>query len=419
VFISCVSAEFRSYRNALRTTLTNSIHEIKVQEDFSGSGGLLLEKLDDYIRSCDAIIHLIGEDSGWLATAAEVETILARYPDFTTKLPQFADDVETYSYTQWEAYLAIYHQVRCFHFIAAEGSQREPNWQLKASEQSSQQQHLERIYQRGHDRMTISFIDPKDVALEFQNALLTSSAHHSNRPVSWPVIPEKFEYKLADREEEFAFFLKLLNEQSKQRILLLQGASGIGKTALLESFAETSRTLGFLCGHIEFKGGIDLQEALKELTRDLKPVRFSRFDREYQRNATHTLRSAFLDDLDDAVQPVVIVLDTYEQASDETKQWLESSLLPHVRRSPHLRLVLAGQNVPSESASGHWQQCAQRRQLPPIAEAHHWCSFNKEHGFTSLPDDHIASIVKACVGHPEHVLRLFENLRTQEANNGL
>ena len=60
IFLSTVTAEFRSYRDALRRDLDRPNVTVKVQEDFIASGSETLDKLDDYIRQCDAVIHLVG-----------------------------------------------------------------------------------------------------------------------------------------------------------------------------------------------------------------------------------------------------------------------------------------------------------------------------------------------------------------------
>jgi hypothetical protein len=64
IFLSIVSDEFRTYRDALRTDLTRHNVEVKVQEDFKDLGGDTLDKLDTYIAHCDAVVHLIGDMTG-------------------------------------------------------------------------------------------------------------------------------------------------------------------------------------------------------------------------------------------------------------------------------------------------------------------------------------------------------------------
>ena len=81
-FISCASAEFRTYREELRRYLTSSIAEVKVQEDFTNGPATLLEKLDDYIANASAVLHLVGKWAGSRPKPAEVRAILERYADF-------------------------------------------------------------------------------------------------------------------------------------------------------------------------------------------------------------------------------------------------------------------------------------------------------------------------------------------------
>ena len=58
LFLSCVTKEFKSYRNELAANLNRPNVKIEVQETFIATGTETLDKLDDYIQSCDAVIHL-------------------------------------------------------------------------------------------------------------------------------------------------------------------------------------------------------------------------------------------------------------------------------------------------------------------------------------------------------------------------
>ena len=64
IFLSAVSKEFGSYRDALRRDLARPNVTVQVQEDFIATGTETLDKLDDYIRQCDAVIHLVGDMTG-------------------------------------------------------------------------------------------------------------------------------------------------------------------------------------------------------------------------------------------------------------------------------------------------------------------------------------------------------------------
>jgi hypothetical protein len=113
LFLSAVSSEFISYRNLLAGDLKRPNLDVAVQEDFIVTGGKTLEKLDTYILHRDAVIHLIGKATGGVPEEPAVAALLARYPDLGTRLPPLAEHLRKpqpgFSYTQWEAYLALYH----------------------------------------------------------------------------------------------------------------------------------------------------------------------------------------------------------------------------------------------------------------------------------------------------------------------
>jgi hypothetical protein len=64
LFLSAVSREFLAYRDLLSKDLKRPALDVAVQEEFGVTDGSSLEKLDDYIRACDGIIHLIGKATG-------------------------------------------------------------------------------------------------------------------------------------------------------------------------------------------------------------------------------------------------------------------------------------------------------------------------------------------------------------------
>ncbi|HEX7677074.1 MAG TPA: tetratricopeptide repeat protein, partial [Thermoanaerobaculia bacterium] len=110
LFLSAVSREFLAYRKLLTGDLKRPALDVAVQEDFIVTGGSTLAKLDDYIRACDGIIHLIGKATGEPPEEPAVAALLQKYPDLGTKLPPLASVLSKpqpgFSYTQWEAYLA-------------------------------------------------------------------------------------------------------------------------------------------------------------------------------------------------------------------------------------------------------------------------------------------------------------------------
>ena len=113
VFLSTVSDEFRAYREQLRKDLTRHNVEVKVQEDFKDLGGDTLDKLDVYIAHCDCVVHLVGDMTGSTPLKRDVDALLAEHSDLFAKLPPLGEAVRDgvgVSYTQWEAWLALYHR---------------------------------------------------------------------------------------------------------------------------------------------------------------------------------------------------------------------------------------------------------------------------------------------------------------------
>ena len=81
IFLSTVSDEFRTYRDALRNDLTRHNVEVKVQEDFKDLGGDTLDKLDVYIAHCDAVVHLVGNMTGSDPGDLALRALREKYPD--------------------------------------------------------------------------------------------------------------------------------------------------------------------------------------------------------------------------------------------------------------------------------------------------------------------------------------------------
>ena len=142
IFLSAVTAEFRSYRDALHHDLDRPNVTVKVQEDFITTGTDTLNMLDEYIRGCDVVIHLVGDMTGPLAPALSVAAVRRRYPDLGERLPVLAPflepDAPALSYTQWEAWLALYHGKVLIIAVPQEGAPRDAFYRLDAAQRDAQ-----------------------------------------------------------------------------------------------------------------------------------------------------------------------------------------------------------------------------------------------------------------------------------------
>lgn len=128
--------------------------------------------------------------------------------------------------------------------------------------------------------------------------------------VHWPE-PASYEPDLADRKQEWAIIQNLLSGRQNERIVLIEGASGLGKTALLRETRAYGKQLGVPVVWIEFKDGVlsvDKIMGLMDIEIGSLLPNFSRGNA-YK---THVLRK----DLRALRQPVLLVLDSYEAVAE-------------------------------------------------------------------------------------------------------
>ncbi|MEK6258536.1 MAG: hypothetical protein AABP62_07930 [Planctomycetota bacterium] len=125
IFISCVTAEFRAYRVQIAQDFRSADCEVKSQEDLPQVAVGTIRKLDEIIRSCDAVIHILGRGAGAMADSVAVTEYLNHERKFL-KVMQAVGDFRTLklTYTQWEAYLAAYRNKPIFVY-EAEPSERD------------------------------------------------------------------------------------------------------------------------------------------------------------------------------------------------------------------------------------------------------------------------------------------------------
>ena len=420
LFISCVTREFGSYRADLRDLLTSAECEVRIQDDFDNGPGTLLEKLNGYIAECDAVIHLIGDGAGVRAKPAEVRWLRGKYTDFPSALPELKKLLKPnscpFTYTQWECYLALYHCVPCYVYLADGGSRREAEWAPSVDDAKSQQAHIERLRQGGKDRRQESFGDARNIADRFVRSYARDGGLTSARGAGRTTFPRyrkstSAPHALADRQDEFRRFQWLISDQVDRRALLILGPSDLGKSVLLSAFAGVARRVSLIgVAHGEFKTGLGLNMVLAQMRRDLMALPFRRFDREAgAEGRPEMLHAAFLEDLSESRRPVLIVLDTFEQATEDSKRWVEDHLLPRCCQTQGLRLVIAGTQVPAPSP--RFSSLTERLELGPIVDPGHWCSyFRKVLKCQRFPDEHLATLVLAAGGRPRTMHLFLTNL---------
>jgi hypothetical protein len=185
--------------------------------------------------------------------------------------------------------------------------------------------------------------------------------------VRWPQ-PLHFASSLADRKKEWPSIVELLAGRSKERIVFIQGASGLGKSALLEEASDYAGKLDIPSVRVNFKGGgMDVEAILGQFDLDMSS-QLPNFSREGAKK-THLLRK----DLRYLRQAVLVIFDGYEDAADNKTvvDWLTQLFLPEVETAFGLTVIVAGQKVPDWNKAS-WRDLVCYLPLEPITEIEDW-----------------------------------------------
>ena len=185
--------------------------------------------------------------------------------------------------------------------------------------------------------------------------------------VRWPE-PMDFRPNLADRLKEWPAIVKLLAGRSRERILLFEGPSGLGKSALVREASRYAKELRVPVVQLDMKGGgLDIEGILGQFDLELGQHLLN-FSREGA-SKTHLLRK----DLRGLRQPVLIIFDTYEGcfSNKPLVDWLDQQFFPEVETALGLAVILAGQQVPDAKGT-RWREWARHFDIEPIFEQEQW-----------------------------------------------
>jgi tetratricopeptide (TPR) repeat protein len=245
--ISAVSNEFGSYRPELKHYLDHHNVTVKIQEDFPTDDIATLEQLATYVASCDAVVHLIGRQTGYTINNKSIEWLQRTYPTLATDIPDLNEVLDgTYaaSYTQWEAYLARLMGKKLFIFEGAPSVLPDKQAPTHEKPVQSQSQHLKRLRAMNlyvaktpfrsveHLVAELSHSSIVKLLVEAELAVRTSGKHNvkpNNLPLSLG--------SLFKGRGPFIEHLRKEFEKAASGHKALYGLGGIGKTQLAVEYA--------------------------------------------------------------------------------------------------------------------------------------------------------------------------------------
>lgn len=229
-----------NFRAKLDKSLRSLATRALIQEGFAAAGVTTLLKLDHYIRKSDVVIHLVGRVTGSMAKLPALNDLKERYPKFEEEMPALADAVTgklALSYTQWEAYLAIYHKKRLFICQAQKELGLSPNIDQALVRPDLQEEHVARLKNLGH-HVEISFSNADNLAVKLWQSFADSAFALSSTPLECSLpesfLPPKDPHPLYGREKEVEDGLRYLKAS---RLVTVHAPPGVGKTRVVKQIS--------------------------------------------------------------------------------------------------------------------------------------------------------------------------------------
>lgn len=189
--------------------------------------------------------------------------------------------------------------------------------------------------------------------------------------IAWPAPNESYRWPLADRKPEFELFRQMLAGRQPKRVLLVKAARNSGKTTLLGGLKEYAKTQGLPVAQVDFKGCPAMEDVFEQLRLGLKKSLPGLA-------AAAKSSPSFIEGLQELADPLVLLFDTYEAASDESRNWLEQRLLHYIDDMPAVVAVVGGQQIP-EHGKCAWRNHAIPHELAAIDRPDDWLEYIRLH----------------------------------------
>ncbi len=209
-------------------------------------------------------------------------------------------------------------------------------------------------------------------------------------------MPVDFQPDIANRnKQEWPAIVDLLSGKSRERILLFEGGSGVGKSELVRQARDYAGKVGVPVAYIDFKSGtLNTDDVLGLIDLELGE-HLPNFSQEKPKK-TYSLRK----DLRVLRQPVLFIFDSYEDiASNQSiADWLNVQLLADIGSTPAVVVVIAGQKMPNHIHAS-WRDLMCHFPLARINEFEHWKQWASQR-YPRIPENVLSALHKLADGLP-------------------
>ncbi len=192
-------------------------------------------------------------------------------------------------------------------------------------------------------------------------------------PIQWPAPLPSHSRLLADRREEFEIFDRMVTGRCLERVLLLKGVSGSGKSVLMAELTGYASSLGLPVAHADCKGCPTVDALFNTFMFAVAPGTLPGSETATGFSRLH----AMIEDLTALDRPIVFALDTWQDSSDEVRKWIGQLLLRNLPRMPGVVVLIGGQKGLPEHKDQTWAEYAVLRNLEPITSVEDWYEYTQ------------------------------------------
>ncbi len=249
----------------------------------------------------------------------------------------------------------------------------------------------------------------------------------------------------ADYKKEREAFFSLMEPDCAKRIQFFRGGSGTGKTSLIkfcrdgicesanlvpielrkssvgiaEIFWRTGSQLGWdqfptFTEQLSRFSGVNVNIDRNRIKGDRNRIQVVLYEdpdeREYRRTL---LTDAWFNDINELHTLFLVAMDTYEQATIETKEWISGPFLTRTVDTEKIRVAIAGQQIPEDNTIDDWGRYCEIHELFGVKEAEHWMPVVEALGRIIPVEPSItwmSGICHALEGRPDAIMKIIQGL---------
>jgi GTPase SAR1 family protein len=209
------------------------------------------------------------------------------------------------------------------------------------------------------------------------------------------------------RQKEIDTFLRILSGEKHAKALLIMGAGGMGKTALLEKYRQLCGERSIPAARIDFA-----------LTDFQSEDEFSRWIADTISTslglAASVSRSVYLEELN-SMHRTVLMFDNYERLHESLRQWFVEYFISHVAEAnlENITIVIAGRIVPELSNFGELVEKIELTEFSPEDTLQYLKQLKVE-----VPEDIGQELYRVTKGNPVLMSALAEQWRASASSEG-